>query len=216
MQKNRYVLWKLPFYYKGSSLNSAWNLTFCLFSFFGKKTTKKLDIPYKKTVTFYETSRSIIRGFPSISVWNLTFALFLSKKTTKKHEVLCRKIVTFCKNYRFLRLVILEVLYENWPLSFFWSKNNEKNTMYPAKTHYVLWKLSIFCRRFFLSFCLKSHLLPFFLKKQVKNTMYPAKNVTFSENCRLFAGGFSWKSVWSLTFCPFFGQKTTKKTWCTL
>ena len=44
----------MKFTLKGSSLNSAWSLTFCLFSFCGKKTTKKTWCIYlpKKPLRF--------------------------------------------------------------------------------------------------------------------------------------------------------------------
>ena len=76
--------------------------------------------------------------------------------------------------------------------------------------------MSSFCWWFFLKFCLKSYLC-LLLSKNNKNTMYPSKKtVTFYYNCRFFADGFFWRSVWNLPFCPFFDQKTTKKTQQTL
>ena len=116
----------------------------------------------------------------------------------------------------FLRAVSSEILSEISPFALFFVKKQLKKHDVPLqKNRYVLWKMSFFCGRFFLKFCVKSHLLPFFLSKnnKSKNTMYSAKKpLRFSENCRFFAGGFSWYSYWNITLSPCFGQKTSKKT----
>ena len=67
LQKNRYVLWKLSFFYR------RFFLKLCLKShllpfFFVKKQLKRHDVPCKKTVTFYGNCRSIIRVFRCNSV----------------------------------------------------------------------------------------------------------------------------------------------------
>ena len=127
-----------------------------------------------------------------------------------------KKPLRFVKIVVFLRAVSSEILSEISPFALFFVKKQLKKHDVPLqKNRYVLWKMSFFCGRFFLKFCVKSHLLPFFLSKnnKSKNTMYSAKKpLRFSENCRFFAGGFSWYSYWNITLSPCFGQKTSKKT----
>ena len=76
--------------------------------------------------------------------------------------------------------------------------------------------MSCFCWWFFLNFCLKSHICPFFVQKQQLHDVPFIKTITFCENCRFFSDDFFWHSVWNLTFFLFFCQKTSKKTQYTL
>ena len=132
---------------------------FALFLFLVKKQVKQLDVPFKKTVTFYETCRSIIRGFPSNSV-NSQVCPFFVKKTTKKHDVLCRKSVTFCKNCCFYAGGFASNSVRNLTFALFFGQKQQKDTMHPSK------KIVTFCDcHFFLTFCQKSHLLPSFWSK---------------------------------------------------
>ena len=91
--------------------------------------------------------------------------------------------------------------------------------MYPAKKPLRFVKIVVFLRAVFSEILLEiSPFALFSVKKQLKKHDVPCKKtVTFCEKCRFFAGGFFSNSVWNLTFCPFFCQKTTnQKTRCTL
>ena len=81
--KNRYDLWKLPFYDKGFSLKLCLKSHVLLY-FWRKKHTKNTMHVAEKNVTFYENCRSIIRGFHWNHVWNLTFCSIFGEKNTKK------------------------------------------------------------------------------------------------------------------------------------
>ena len=135
------------------------------FFFFLKKQLKKLDVPSKKTVTIYENCRFIIRGFPSISVWNLTFALFLSKNNNKNTMYSAAKLLRFVKVVVFLLVIFLQILSESSPLPLFCQKTTKTRCTF-QKNRYVLWKLSFFFRRFFSD--ILSEISPFaffFVKK---------------------------------------------------
>ena len=141
------------------------------FFFFLKKQLKKLDVPSKKTVTIYENCRFIIRGFPSISVWNLTFALFLSKNNNENTMYSAAKLLRFVKVVVFLLVIFLQILSESSPLPLFCQKTKKTRCTF-QKNRYVLWKLLFYYYGLFQNVGLKYHVLFFFGIKTSKNMVY--------------------------------------------
>ena len=155
--KNRYILWKLSFYYKRFSLKLCLKSHVLLY-FWRKKHTKNTMHVAEKNVTFCENCRSIIRGFHWNYVWNLTFcSIFGEKKHAKNTMHLAEKTVPFCENCRY----IIRGFHWNYVgnltfCSIFGKKHTNTHTQKhdaPSwKNRYVLWKLSFYHKRFSLNY----------------------------------------------------------------
>ena len=121
--KNRYVFWKLSFF--SGLFFLKFSLKSHLSPFVGQKTTKKHDVPCKKTVAFCENCRFFAGGFFWNSAWNLTFCLIFCQKTTKKtrytlqkNRYVLRKLSFYYKGFS------LQFCLKSYLLPFFLSKNN--------------------------------------------------------------------------------------------
>ena len=115
---------------------------FVLFQFMSKNSAFD-DVPPIKNVTFCENYRCSIRGFCSISVWNLTCSSIFLQKTSKKWRCTSHKkryilwklslfhkgfLINFCLKSH---LSFFFNLCENLTLFFFLTKNNNKNDDVP-------------------------------------------------------------------------------------